>query len=79
MILYEIIGWIGTGLIVIAYLLLSTDRIEEDHKSYQFLNLFGAIGVGIHVFQVQAWPALVLQIIWGIVALVSLIKNLKSK
>ena len=39
------------------------------------MNLFGAVGVGVNVFYQQAWPALALQIIWGIIAISILIKS----
>ena len=42
------------------------------------MNLFGAIGVGISVFHHQAWSAFVLQVIWGIIAIVSLLKRHKA-
>lgn len=77
--LTELIGWIGTLLIVLAYALLSFDKIEEDDRRYMLLNLFGAIGVGFNVFTQQAWPAVALQIVWGCVAIISLIKTFRKK
>ena len=41
----QILGWIGTFLVVLAYFLVSTKKIEATSKTYQFLNLFGAIVV----------------------------------
>lgn len=73
--MFEIIGWVGTVLIVIAYLLVSTKKVDGTNKYYQLMNLVGAIGVGINVFTKQAWPAFALQIVWGIIAIWSLVKN----
>lgn len=73
--LIQIIGWIGTFLIVFAYFLVSYKKVDGSSKIYQALNLFGAIGVGINVFYQQAWPAVVLQIVWGIIAIIALTKN----
>ena len=73
----QIIGWIGTFLIVLAYFLVSTKKVDGQSKSYQTLNLLGAIAVGVNVLHQHAWPALALQIIWGIIAIVSLIKTRK--
>jgi hypothetical protein len=39
------------------------------------MNLIGAIGVGINVFHQGAWPAVVLQVIWGIIAIAALFKK----
>lgn len=73
-IISQVIGWIGTFLIVFAYFLISTKKVDSQSRIYQILNLFGAIAVGINVLHQQAWPAFVLQIVWGIIAIMSLIK-----
>ena len=75
----QIIGWVGTFLIVLAYFLVSNNKISAESKRYQLINLFGAIGIGFNVFYQQAWPAFTLQIIWGIIAIVSIIKILRKK
>ena len=67
-------GWIGTILIVLAYFLISRQYLTGKSKIYQFMNLFGAIGVGINVFHQEAWPALALQVTWAVIAIVSLIR-----
>lgn len=74
-ILIQIVGWIGTFLIVLAYLLTSNKKVDGSSKIYQTINLLGAIGVGINVFHQKAWPALALQIVWGIIAIVALTKK----
>ncbi|MCX6800133.1 MAG: hypothetical protein NT091_03235, partial [Candidatus Falkowbacteria bacterium] len=59
------------------YFLVSTKKVSRSSKFYQVLNLVGAIAVGVNVFYQQAWPALTLQIVWGIIAIVSLVKTEK--
>lgn len=75
----QVLGWIGTFLVVLAYFLVSTKKIEATSKSYQFINLFGAIGVGANVLYQHAWPSFTLQIIWAIIAIFSLIKIVTKK
>ncbi|HRH23712.1 MAG TPA: hypothetical protein PK295_03725 [Candidatus Magasanikbacteria bacterium] len=72
-----IVGWIGTFLIVLAYILVSLKKVEGNSTVYQMINLFGALGVGINVFYQQAWPALALEVVWGIIAIVILVKKMK--
>jgi len=71
----QVIGWIGTFLIILAYFLNSSKKIDSSSKIYQAINLLGAFCVGINVLYQQAWPALALQIVWGIIAVVSLVKS----
>jgi len=73
--LTQITGWVGTSLIVLAYFLVSSKKVSGDNKIYQTMNLFGAIGVGFNVFYQQAWPAVTLQVVWGIIAVVALVKK----
>ncbi len=75
----NIIGWVGTFIIVLMYLLSSNDKIEPESITYQSLNLLGAIFVGVNVFHQQAWPALGLQIIWGLISIVMIIKAIKPR
>ncbi len=72
--LMEIAGWTGTILIVSAYFLVSREYVTGKSRIYQTMNLLGAIGVGINVFHYEAWPTLALQVAWGIIAIVSLIR-----
>lgn len=73
--IYSILGWAGTVLIVLAYWLNSTKRLDSTSRTYQLMNLFGAIGVGANVFHAEAWPAVALQVTWGLIALSTLFKR----
>jgi hypothetical protein len=74
-ILIEIIGWIGTLSIVLAYFLLSNNTLQSSSRRYQLLNLFGAICVGINAFYNRAYPSLGLEIVWGLIAASTLVKS----
>lgn len=73
----QAIGWVGTFLLILAYYLVSNKKVSGTSSFYQLLNLFGALFVGVNVFYQQAWPAFTLQIIWGIIAIISLAKMKK--
>ncbi len=79
-ILINISGWTGTALIVLAYFLVSNKKLDPAGKVYQHMNLWGSLGVGIHVFHQRAWPAVTLEIVWAIIAIWALVKanNLAS-
>lgn len=73
----QIVGWVGTLLVIAAYFLISNKKIKGDNDLYEMMNLFGAIGVGINVFYQRAWPAVALQVVWGIIAIASFVKTRK--
>jgi len=68
----NVLGWVGTILILCAYLLLSRGILSPQDSTYHFMNLLGAVGVGVLVFYQGAWPALMLQIAWGGIAITTL-------
>ena len=71
----QVSGWMGMVLIVAAYFLNSGKMLDSQSKTYQCMNLIGSIGVFMNVFHQRAWPAVALQITWGIIALVTLVRK----
>lgn len=71
--LIDISGWIGMVLILVAYYLVSGKKVTEEAKSYQLLNLFGAIGIVVNTYFYRAWPAMTLNIVWALIALKTLL------
>ena len=70
---FDIIGWIGMILVLIAYILLSNNKINNG-ITYQVLNLLGGICMAIGLFQKNAWFSFSLQIIWSLIAVKTIIK-----
>ena len=71
--IFNILGWIGMILVLVAYLLLSTEKIKNG-IIYQILNLVAALFMAIGLIPTKAWFSFTLQVAWGIIAVVSLIK-----
>ena len=76
--IFNILGWIGMILVLVAYLLLSTEKIKNG-IIYQILNLVAALFMAIGLIPTKAWFSFTLQVAWGIIAVVSLIKIIKNK
>lgn len=76
--IFDIFGWIGMILVLVAYMLLSTNKIENG-KLYQILNLIASIFMAIGLFPKKAWFSFTLQVIWGFIAIIALIKIISKK
>lgn len=77
--IFDIVGWAGMVLVLLAYILLSTNRIKNGYL-YQLLNFAAAALMAIGLFPKNAWFSFALQIVWGIVAVISIISlNNKKK
>ena len=73
----QVSGWVGMVLIVAAYFLNSRKMLDSQSKTYQCMNLFGSAGVFVNVFHQRAWPAVALQVTWGMIAVLTLVKGQK--
>ncbi len=69
----EVVGWGGTFLIVLAYFLNTFGFISVEGIAYPIINLLGAVFLGFSVAQKKAWAATALQVVWSIIAIVSLV------
>jgi formate hydrogenlyase subunit 3/multisubunit Na+/H+ antiporter MnhD subunit len=72
----ELIGWLGTFLILLAYFLLTSKKLSRDSKTYHSMNLFGGIGITINSIANGAYPPAVLNIIWSLIAIYGIVKGL---
>ena len=76
--IFDILGWIGMVLVLLAYGLLSTNKIDNG-KIYQILNLIAAIFMAIGLLPKNAWFSFALQVAWAVIALVAIIKIISKK
>lgn len=76
--IFDILGWIGMVLVLIAYVLLSTNKLDNG-KLYQILNLIAALLMAIGLFPKKAWFSFALQVAWAMIAIISFIKMLNKE
>jgi hypothetical protein len=60
----EAAGWAGAVLILLAYLLLSADKLTGRSLVYQGMNVIGAAGFVVNGWWHGAIPSTVLNVIW---------------
>ncbi|MBU1627877.1 hypothetical protein KKB18_10955, partial [bacterium] len=59
--------------------LISTQKVTNKSKLYHLLNMIGAAGIIWNTFVQKAWPAMSLNVIWVIIALMAIMFNEKLK
>ena len=77
MLVFDVIGWIGSIMVVLAYFLFSTKRIKPG-LIYQLLNFLAATLMAIGLFPRNAWFSFAVQIVWALVAIFAIIKMKKN-
>lgn len=79
MTLYDAIGIVGVGLVLISYLLLQIDRIEPKSVSYSLLNLVGAILILISLYFTFNLASFIIEIAWLLISAYGLVKAIRLR
>ena len=75
----EIVGWTGAALILLAYGLLSSARLDARSRFYQGMNIVGAAGFVINSGVNGALPSAALNVIWIGIGIYALIRNSRER
>ena len=65
----EILGLLGTSMILIAYLGLQVQYFTHDNIYYDLINLFGALILTVYAYLSGTIPFIILNVIWSLVAI----------
>ena len=68
----EIVGWAGACLILIAYALLSSGKLDGQSRVYQWMNVFGAAGFVVNGWWHSALPSTALNVVWMLIGGITL-------
>lgn len=71
---FQIIGWIGMVLILVAYFLVSFDIVTVHNIWFQLLNIVGSLGLALVAFGRRDWQPMVLNIIWILIAIIAMVR-----
>ncbi|MEX2234230.1 MAG: hypothetical protein WD824_18845 [Cyclobacteriaceae bacterium] len=77
--LVEIIGWIGSIGILLAYGLNSYQKIRSDSIAFALLNLAGGIFLMIYTIYKEAFANTFVNLVWVVIALIALVRFVRRK
>ncbi len=72
----DIIGCVGTLIIVVAYALLQARKLEPDGVLYSLLNVTGAVMILVSLYYVWNVAAVVMEVTWLIISAYGLGKGI---
>ncbi|MDO6745582.1 hypothetical protein Q4553_13515 [Tenacibaculum soleae] len=76
--LIDILGWSGSGLIILAYALtLIENKKYLDYGKY--LNLLGGLLIAINCYFYNAIPPFVTNLLWSVIATLTIYKSRNKK
>lgn len=74
----DIINTTGVSLILLAFLLLQLKRVSATNTAYLLMNAVGAGLAAYGSFLIKAWPFVVLEGVWALVAVISLVNATRT-
>jgi|LakMenEpi03Aug12_release.lakeMendotaPanAssembly.Ray.scaffolds.fasta_scaffold1157745_2 hypothetical protein len=75
----HVIGGIGTVLVLVAYFLVSNGRLKSASLGFQGMNFVGAALLTVYAVLLFAWASVALNAIWGLIAVVALVRVLRGR
>ena len=76
---FDLAGFIGVVMIVIAYLLLQLDKLPSSSLSYSLLNAAGALLIIISLIFKFNLSAFIVEVFWFLISLLGLTISLVSR
>lgn len=77
--IYNIIGLFGVFLYILAYLLLTLQKVTADSLTYILLNMAGAGLVLVSLVVYPNLPSIITQIVWIVISIVDVYNSFKTK
>jgi hypothetical protein len=68
-------GWLGAALMLVAYVLVSTRKLEGHRPAFHWLNLLGGVGLATNSAANGALPSAVLNLIWMAIGVAALLRR----
>ena len=74
MTLYNIIGSLGAGMIIIVYLLLQLEKIKATHLMFPIVNAIGAALLLVSLMYDFNLPAFIIEVFWLLISFVGIFR-----
>ncbi|MBC7364031.1 MAG: hypothetical protein H5U07_05760 [Candidatus Aminicenantes bacterium] len=76
--LINVAGWSGALLLLLAYFLVSSKKLDGDSILYQLLNLAGSLFLLLNAYHFGALPSVGVNTVWIGIAFFTIIKKRKT-
>jgi hypothetical protein len=69
---FDAIGWTGAALLLVAYAMVSSKKLDVDSAAYQLLNIVGSVFLVANTIFYRAYPSSFVNVIWAAIAIFSI-------
>jgi energy-converting hydrogenase Eha subunit B len=70
----DLVGWMGAGLLLTAYAMVSFKKLCPDSGYYQLLNAIGSCCLIVNTMYYRAYPSAFVNVIWILIAILASIR-----
>ena len=74
----DIFGWIGVGMIIVAFLAVTVGWVKSEDLAYGALNAFGALAIIGSSYIKRDFQPVVLNIVWLLIAIFGIFRAIAS-
>lgn len=74
-ILIEILGWTGSLLVLVAYMLNMNKKLASDSPVYYLLNILGSALLIVNTLFHEAYPSMLVNVVWVLIPVVTIVRN----
>ncbi len=77
--LFDVLGWIGAILLLLAYALVSFKKLEADAASYQWLNITASVLLLVNTIYYGAYPSSFVNAAWTVIAFFAILTIVRKR
>lgn len=77
--LIEIIGWIGSIAVLLAYGLNSYQKLRSDSMVFYMLNLTGGLALIFYTIYKAAYASAFINVVWVVIAVIAIVRVFMRK
>ncbi|MFQ5490872.1 MAG: hypothetical protein ACE5GE_09145 [Phycisphaerae bacterium] len=70
----DVLGWVGAGLLLLAYAMVSAERWRGGSFKFQSLNVAGSVLLIVNTVHYGAYPSAVVNAVWIGIAVYTLVR-----
>jgi hypothetical protein len=75
----QLCGWLGAGSLLLAYVLVSTGRLQGNSARFNWINIAGGALLAYGSWVKAAWPSVTLNLVWIVIGLRAIVFHQKAK
>ena len=69
---FDVLGWVGAFLLLLAYAAVSFGKLRADSAAYQFLNIVASVLLLANTLFYGAFPSSFVNGVWTVIAIVAI-------